>query len=252
MKVSLVFTTLVFFTAAASNVLNPWRYLPRPSDWSPILRSFEDADQVKSYVHKYVRPFKQLQSSVRDADVHPETIKTSVLAMLDSILQSCRAFIVTELDFERKSKEVYKKLLDDATAHFDSPGVNLLQPVFKTRAIKYFVFQRFDDLLVASRRHRDFLEALKQFKSQVKSARHALGDMDPPSFKFIIPRNLDLDLVSDYSGEVIALKIGRTLDAEDMEKLRYQLHSLGNNANVGIVSSYAMLLVVLAITINLF
>lgn len=233
---------------SASGVLDPWKYLPPPADWPAILRSVESKDHVHGYVRTYVAPFKQLQAAIRDVEVSPDTIKTSVLAALDAVLQSCRSLIVTELDFERKSKEVYKRLLDDATAHFDSPGMNHLEPVFKVHSIRYFVFQRFDDMLVASRRHRDFQAALKHFKDQIKHARRTMRDWKPTRFKFLEPRNLDLDLVQEYSAEVISLKVDRHhMDAEDLTRLKYQLHSLGNDGNVVLcLSSYALVAAALA------
>ncbi len=252
MMLRLITTRLVPYMlvgiSAASNVLDPWGYLPPKQDWPLIIKSLEDVDQVKSYVRIYTQPFRELQTAERSASISPDVVKASTVAMLELSHTACRMFNISEATFEKHSKDSFRQALEDATGVFEGPNAQHLEPIYKIRSVRNFVFQRLDDMLVAAKKYKDFMQAKQSYEKHLEYAHRIMKNWESSRYKYIVPRNLDLDLVRKYSVEAISARLDKKLEAEDVDSLRWQLSSLGNGASKLAIPWLLMVLPLAAIT----
>lgn len=223
--------SFVLGAVSCTDDIDPWALLPPSDQWPDIVKSLENEDHVRQYVRVYMAPFRQLQNATRDASVKPDTIKISMLAMLDLAQQACSKFNVTQVVFEKKQKSAFRAALDDAVTVFEDPAAQHMEPVFKVKSIKYFMFQRLDDMLVTAKSHKALMSDLKSYCKYLRNTHRSAKDWNERRFKYLIPRNLDLKLVKDYSVQVISVYLDKKMDNHDLDHLKFQLHSLGNDAN---------------------
>lgn len=233
-------------SSIAVGVLDPWEYVPPKRDWPAIIKSLEDVDHVKSYVKIYVAPFAQLQAAERSATTSPDVIKASTVAMLELVHTACRTFNISEVVFEKHSKDAFRQALEDATGVFEGPNSQHLEPIYNIRSIRNFIFQRLDDMLVAAKKHRDFLQMKSDYEKHLEYAHRVLKNWESYHFKYVITRNLDLNLVRKYFVEAISSRLDKKLESEDVDNLQWQLYSLGNDATTLVASSILMAVPVIA------
>lgn len=231
MKFLIATSVASMFSFATADLFNAWDILPPKEDWRAIMKSFDSSDDIKSYVDVYVAPFKQLQDATRNNNVSPDTIKTSMLSLLDLVQQSCKNFSITSEVFNSRKRDEFRKVLDSATKIFSTPNAEHLEPVFKKTAVHQFMHQRFDDMLVAAKDQKDVLARVKKFYNYAKHRHSQIKGWKPIKFKFIIPRNLDLNVVAQYSTSVIKNRKDKGFKKKDgIDKMYWKLHTLGNDA----------------------
>jgi hypothetical protein len=221
----------------ATKHIDPWSILPPRHDWRAILRSFEKPDDVDAYVTAYITPFEELQAATRNASVSPDTIKTSMLAMLELVQTACNSFNISEATFDRRQRDDFRAALRNATNCFNGPNAQQIEPVFEPRSLRHFVFQRLDDILVSSHNYSGMKRRLLDYKRHAHSLRKQLHGWSSKYFKFIIHRNIDLQLVKQYSSEIMRANVNKKLRHEDVNKLHWKLHSLGNDAPANKIGS---------------
>lgn len=237
---------LLLVSSVAAGILDPWRYVPPKRDWPAIIKSLEDVDHVKSYVRVYAAPFAQLQAAERSATRPPDVIKASTVAMLEMVHTACRTFNISEVAFEKHSKDTFRQALEDATSVFEGPNAQHLEPIYNIRSIRNFIFQRLDDMLVAAKKHQDFLLMKRNYEKHLEYAHRVLKNWESHHFKYVIPRNLDIDMVRKYFVEAISSRLDKKLESEDVDSLKWQLYSLGNDGTSLVASSILMTVPVIA------
>lgn len=253
MKVSIISSIfavsalLVVSVRSDSYYTNPWNILPKTNDWGYILSSFESRDQIPAYVGIYVQPFRELQAAERRDNISNIAIKDSVIALLSMGQRSINDFNVTKESFVSRDKRAFKGALLKAMDPFRGTDDDRLFPVFSRRAAGQFFYQRFDDMLVTSKEYSDFTGRRKDFARFLRMAEVQMKQWDAHDFAFLVPRNLDFELIEKYSAKVIKARYGNyTFTDKDIRDLRYKLYSLGNDANVGFVSTTVFLIAALS------
>lgn len=243
MKGALVACVLLVATVKSdSYYTKPWNILPKTDDWKYIMRSFESGDQIPAYVGIYVQPFRELQAAERHANISSAAIKDSVIAMVDMGQQSIGNFNVSEESFASRDKKAFRRALRQAMGPFRAPNADQLLPVFSKRAVGQFFYQRFDDMLVASKEYSDFTSRHKDFSRFLRMAQVQMKQWDARDFAFLVPRNLDFDLIEEYSVRVIqTCHDNATLTDKDIRDLQYKLRSLGNDATTMLASTTVLL-----------
>lgn len=229
--------TAALLSCASANILDPWKVLPQKGDWKKIVKSFENNEDIDNYVSVYVAPFKELQAAARNGKVSGDTIKTSMIALTDMVQKTCQNVNITVEVFNSRDRDKFRKVLEGSIGVLDDPEAKHLEPVFKVETIKYFMFQRIDDMLVAAKTQKEFLDHLRNLRNHAKHAQSTMKDWKPAKFKFLIHRNLDLEVVKQYSTSVIKNRKEKGLKKEDLDKMYWKLHSLGNDSSTISMSS---------------
>lgn len=245
--VFIVSAMLMASVRSDSYYTNPWHILPKTDDWRYIMSSFELGDQIPAYVGIYVQPFRELQAAERHDNISNIAIKNSVIALLDMGQQSINDLNVTKESFVNRDKRAFGRALLKAMGIFRSPDAGRLSPVFSRRAAGQFFYQRFDDMLVASREYSDFTSRRKDFARFLRMAQVQMKQWDARDFAFLVPRNLDFDLIEKYSAKVIKTRYDNsTFTDKEISDLQYKLQSLGNDANINFVSTTVLLIAALS------
>ncbi|PJF17804.1 hypothetical protein PSACC_02370 [Paramicrosporidium saccamoebae] len=224
-------TATMLLSLACADLFDPWKALPPKDDWRAILKSFDKPDDIKPYVEIYVKPFQQLQKATRDNKISPESMKTSMHALLDLVQQCCKNFNITTDIFKGRKKEDFRKILDGATQVFEGPNADHLEPVFKKISIHRFMHQRLDDMLVAAKTKDEVLNRVKKLSDLAKNLQKKSKEWKPIKFKYIIQRNLDLQVVAQYSTSVLKNRKDKGLKKGGLDQMYWKLHSLGNSAS---------------------
>jgi hypothetical protein len=183
-------------------------------------------------VEVYLGPVVELQAAERTVQITGDQIKTSMLSFADLIVSCTQALRLTQDAFERQNAEEITFILKYSTSVFsdeNNVNVNTLKPVFDTLTARSFVYQRLNDIIVASASASDAMKKATEYRKTVSFWRRNASKWGGEKFKSLVPLNLDLAQVKKYSilqlqSQMTSKKYG----ASNMDKLRANLHSLGN------------------------
>lgn len=245
---------LCIFRVSAS-LSNGWDMLPARDEWNPILKSFKAPEVLVPYVNIYITPFYEIQAAERSSNVTGDVIKNCYLAMLDLVLTSCENFNMTESVFNGHQRDEYRKVLDGATRVFMESSADQVQPVFQKRSLRNFMFQRFNDMIVASDTYRELDSRVRGFTKDVHRWHMRAKNEKADRFKYLLARNLDLVEVQKYSVDLLQSSVNVTMNQRELRDFSWRLHSLGNDASAPLylaISSTATFTIVALAAVMIF
>lgn len=214
------------------HVVSSWTALPPTSQWSSILRSLQGDASIDAYVETYVNPYEQLQQGERNELISGAQIKISLLAFADILILCIRRLKISKEAFSRQNPWELDIILKDATSIFDeTPNENVasLRPIFSLNAVRSFIYQRLDDIIVASSSCKDLAKKSIEYRRSISFWRRQASRWNDEIFQSIIPKNLDFTEIKRFT----AIKISKQVKSHGnitISELSKSLYSLGNGA----------------------